>query len=49
MKTEPTSHAAPWTPARRAADWAFRYVIPGRHYSFTNSLLALMLARETAP
>lgn len=49
MKTEPATRAAPWTPARRATDWAFRYVIPGRHYSLKNTLLALMLARETAP
>lgn len=48
MKTEPT-HAAPWTLTRRATDWVFRYKAPGRHYSPGNTLLALMLARETAP
>lgn len=50
MTTETTTtRAHAWTLPRRLSDWAFRYVIPGKHHRLTNSLEALMLSRETAP
>lgn len=49
MKTETTTRAHAWTLPRRLSDWAFRYKVPGKHHSLENSLLALMLSRESAP
>ena len=48
-RTTLPQHSTGWRLLRRAADWAFRYTIPGRYNSLDGSLLALMTVRETRP
>lgn len=43
------SRAHRWTLTRRITDRLFPRFVPGRHHSLENSLLALMVARESRP